>query len=183
MTNITELKIEALRGLNRILGLSNRRSKDENVRQIIQHMQDVYHYNGPYTNASIRIRAEIGDISELEMPDTSVSVDHNKLISDLVNSGYIDVNVIGTPEDPIPGIIEELHLNGTLDLRKYRIADSSEDESSESDVDNDEEEEDPDPAVRYSKNNDEEEDVAEDDDDDDDAVDDAEEDVAEDDDD
>lgn len=58
MTKLVDLKIAALRELNGIIGLSNRRSKDENVRQIIAFMTDNCSFEGPYTDESVKANYE-----------------------------------------------------------------------------------------------------------------------------
>lgn len=59
MTKLVDLKIAALREINAIIGLSNRRSKDENVRQIIAFMNDNCGFEGPYTDESVKSNFEI----------------------------------------------------------------------------------------------------------------------------
>ena len=53
MTKLVDLKIMALRDINKVLGLTNRRSKDENVRQIMAYMKEKYNFDGPYVDSTI----------------------------------------------------------------------------------------------------------------------------------
>lgn len=128
MCSLHDLKITQLRDINKQLGLSNRRSKDENVRQIIHHMKNEYLFEGPYNTSTIAKCVAEGKPSSVDIGDTNVHVNQNKLVRDLISKGVVKKSVLGKVNDPLPCIIDTLYLNNLISLQNY--ARDSDDESS-----------------------------------------------------
>lgn len=128
MCSLLDLKITQLRDINKQLGLSNRRSKDENVRQIIHHMKNEYLFEGPYNTSTIAKCIADGKPISHDIGDTNVHINQNKLVRDLISNGVVKKSVLGKVNDPLPCIIDTLYLNNLISLQNY--AKVSDDESS-----------------------------------------------------
>lgn len=149
MAALYDLKIDILRSINAKLGLSNRRSKDDNVNQIIHCLKTEYAYDGPYTVESIESTIAKGkpspsttststdDTKPSTIEDTSVNINHDKLIADMIKNKIIKPSVLGKVNDPIPCIIETAYLKNIISLNNY-INDNSESSDSDDDDDDDE---------------------------------------------
>lgn len=158
MSSLDSLKIGVLRELNALLGLTNRRSKDENITQIVSFMIDTYRYRGPYTEELIRERVAKGIPQEPE-GDLNSFVNSDRLNSTLIASGIASEDELGDDDASTLDRLETALVNGRV--RVNEIATTSSSSSSESESDS-EEEEDPDPAVRYRVDDGSEEEAEED---------------------
>lgn len=149
MTDISSLSLAELRELNELLALSNRKSKDANVQQMIIHMKDTYGYYGPYTDQAIKETVAKGIPAVLPShttdTDTNVSIDNDKLIADLIAKGIVKPSALGNPDSKLQETIEKLYHDGIIDINAYGKCEE------DYDIEDTEEEEDPDPAQRYGE--------------------------------
>lgn len=154
MAVLSKMKIADLKAINNVIGLSNRRSKDENVTQIAEYLNSNYNITVDVDQITFEhiglIIDEYPKIKSLDkvtksnilsafvsgnLPDTLSNRD--KLVYELLSKGIISENDIGDPST-------ELNINEEL-LEEFAEEETLTSES--------EEEEDPDPAVRYNKPN------------------------------
>lgn len=144
MATLHDLKIDDLRDLNATLGIPNRKSRADNINQITYHLKKTYNYTGPYTVDAVNYIISKGPPISVVTPasqasDINVSVDTNKLVSDLINKGIVKPSQIGDPNHNIGKTVDNLYVTGLVNVMNYQHTDDS-----------DEEEEDPDPATRYA---------------------------------
>lgn len=164
MFELDSLKINVLREINSLLGLTNRRSKDENVTQIMSHLIDVYNYHGPFTEQLIRERIEKGisitreensnsNLNSSSTPegDLNAFANSDRLNSTLVTSGIVNENELCS--DSTLERLETAIVNGIVKTNQIV--------STSSDSENSEEEENPDPAIRYETEEESEDEIEE----------------------
>ena len=126
MSSLYNLKITQLRDINKRIGLSNRRSIDENARQIINHMKNVYHFDGPYTPSAVMSMIDNGVSQSIT---DHVPLETSKVSSKIIQSCVINPINIGDSESNLPCIIDTLYLNNLINLQYIDDTSSTSSES------------------------------------------------------
>lgn len=155
MTVLSKMKIADLKAINSAIGLSNRRSKDENITQIVDYLSSTYNI--------------IVDADQLTFEHIGLIIDEYPKIKSLdkvTKSKILSEFVAGTLPDTLSnrdklvyellskGIINEVDLGDTTSevvINEELLEELTDDEQLTSES---EEEEDPDPAIRYKNNDD-----------------------------